>query len=190
MKHFFLCLFMPLVLVGCVPKKYLHYNEVKNNLATNKFSKILIVGTGTSGTNLFLETLSEELNKRLKQKKIETVYYHLGNNQAGANTMFKEITGKTKFDAVLQFAQLDETNNPIFLTSGAGGAPVGNGSSIMYSYQYRAIRFHQKFLMRYFEFSDLSNSMLDVNLDVKIDFINPRDYSKLSDYVIRSLRIE
>ncbi|MET0393569.1 MAG: hypothetical protein ABW019_10530, partial [Chitinophagaceae bacterium] len=144
---------------------------------------------GTSGTNLFLETLSEELNKRLDQKKIATVYHHLGNNQAAANTTFNEIIAKTRFDAVLQFAQLDETHNPIFVGAGYGSVPMSNGSSMGYSYSYREIRFQQKFLMRYFEFSDLLHSRIDVDLGVRMDFLNPRDYSTLSDYVIRSLKI-
>ncbi|MEI9946439.1 MAG: hypothetical protein WDN26_19740 [Chitinophagaceae bacterium] len=177
------------LLAGCAPKKYLYYNELKNDLSNKNFSNILIVGTGTSGTNLFLETLSEELKRRLKDQKIEITYHHLGNNQTEANYLFKEIVAKAKFDAVLQFAQLDETHNPIILHSGTGSVPTGNGT-MFYSYESRNIRFKQKFLMRYFDFSDLSHSMIDVNLDVNIDFINPLDYTKLSDYIIYSLKIE
>lgn len=178
------------LLAGCVPKKYLNYNEIKNDLTHKNFSTILIVSTGTSGTNFFLENLSDELNNRLKDRQIKTVYYHLGNNQSKANELFNDIIAKTKYDAILQFAQLDETNNPIVLTYGTGMVPFGNGSYADYSYLRRNIRFKQKFLMRYFDFSDMSKSLVDVNLDLNMDFINPGDYKKLSDQIIHSLRIQ
>jgi len=180
-----------MLLTGCATnKKYFYYQETKNELSKNNFSKVLIIGTGTSGTNLFLETLSEDLNKRLKQKQIETFYFHLGNNRTEANKIFKEIVRKNNYDAVLQFAQIDDTHNPIIISSGSGSMPTSNGGMIVYDYKYRTVRFRQKFLMKYFDFADLSHSIIDVNLDISMDFLNPRDYSRLSEKIVRSLKIQ
>jgi hypothetical protein len=44
--------------------------------------------------------------------------------------------------------------------------------------------------MKYFDFADLSHSIIDVNLDISMDFLNPRDYSRLSEKIVRSLRIQ
>lgn len=189
MKYFFLCLLATCSLISCEPTKYLYYSELKNNLADQKHPNILIVGTGTSGTNLFLTTLSEELNTRLKNKNITTVYHHLGNNRAKANEAFQEIVSKNKYDAVLHFAQLDETHDPVILSYNTNRVPVGNGY-VNYSYSTRNIRFQQKFLMRYFQIDDLTNSMVDADLDLSIDFVNKGDYSELSDYIISSLKIK
>lgn len=178
------------LLAGCAPQKYIDYKEFKNKLSKNNFSKILMVGTGTSGTRFFLENLSDELNRKLKEKEIETEYHHLGNNQTKATDLYNEIISKNKFDAVLHFSQLDETKNPIVLTSSLGGIPLSNGSSVIYSYTIREIRFHQLFLMQYFDFSNMATSLIDVNLNVNMDFINPKDYKKLSNHIITSLKIE
>lgn len=182
-------LIVSVVFIGCAPTKYLNYKEIKNHLGDRQFSKILIVGTGTSGTNLFLESVSDDLNKKLKSNNIKSVYHHLGNNQTEANRLFREIITLDKYDAILQFSQLDKTKDPIFLTSGSGSVPLNGGTRMDYSYQYRQIRFQQQFLLRYFDSSDLVNSIIDVNLDVNIDFVNPKDYSKLSSHIIRSLKI-
>lgn len=190
MNYIIRCLILVALLYSCATnKKFVYYHETKNELSKNSFSKILIVGTGTSGTNLFLENLSDELNKRLKQNNIETSYSHLGNNQAEANRMFSEIVKKNKYDAVLLFAQLDGTHDPVIIHSGGGTIPLNNGGVAGYEYSYRTIRFQQKFLMKYFSLANLSRSVIDVNLDVKMDFLNPNDYSILSEKIIRSLKI-
>ena len=190
MRQIYFILVISGLLGSCVPRKYFYYNEIRNNLENKRFSHIIIVGTGNSGTNLFLETLSDQLNKRLKQRKIETVYYHLGNNQAEASRQFNEIVSKGSYDAVLQFAQLDGTNDPIVIRSVGLSVPLRNGWQVDYSTDYRAVRFHQKYFMRYFALPDLEHSIVDVDLDVNMNFINPKDYSKLSDSIIRSLKIE
>jgi len=184
---------LPLVvcvlLCSCaVNKKYIDYAETKNELAKNSFSRILIVGTGTSGTHLFLQNLSEELNKRLKQNNVETSYFHLGNNQVQANKMFDDIIQKNTYDAVLLFAQLDGNHDPVIIHSGGGEVPTRNGGSIMFEYSYRTIRFQQQFLIKYFNISDLSRSIVDAKLDIKMDFLNPDDYSTVSEKIIQSLR--
>jgi hypothetical protein len=182
-------LILAVIITGCANEKYFHYNETKNDLGNNKFSRILITGTGTSGTNLFLETLSGDLNKKLKQKNIETVYFHLGNNQKEADRTFKQIIQKEKYDAVLQFAQIDEAHNPIIASTTSGSAPTNNGGRVIYSYTTRQIRFRQKFLVKYFDFADRSHSLIDANLDLNIDFLNPGDIDKLSKQIIKSLKL-
>lgn len=175
---------------GCALKKYLTYQEIKNNLPATTIRKILLVSTGTSGTNLFFETLSDGLNTKLKSKSIKTAYYHLGNNQIQANIAYQEIIRKENFDVVLQFAQMDEAHNPIIAYSGSGNIPLTNGSTLFYSYNYRAIRFEQMFLVKYFDPKDLSNSAIDANLKIRLDFLNSKDYLKLSNIIIKSLNIE
>jgi len=182
-------LILAVIIAGCANEKYVHYNETKNDLGNNKFSRILITGKGTSGTNLFLETLSDDLNKKLKQKNIETAYFHLGNNPTEANRIFKQIIQKEKYDAVLQFTQLDETHNPIIASTSNGSVPTNNGGSVIYSYTSRQVRFRQKFQVNYFDFADLSRSLIDVDIDLNIDFLNPGDIDKLSKQIIKSLKL-
>ena len=177
-------------LLGCMPGKYMTYQETKNSLDSADVRKILLVSTGTSGTNLFFETLSEDLNRKLKTKGIETIFYHLGNNQIKANNTYQQIIKNEKYDVVLQFAQMDETRNPVFAYSGSGTIPLSSGGTAYYSYNYRAIRFQQMFLVKYFDFQDLSNSAIDANLNISLDFLNPKDYVKLADIIIKSLKIK
>ena len=58
-----------------------------------------------------------------------------------------------------------------------------------YQYISRNIRCEQKFLIKYFDCKDLSNSLADISLGVRIDFINPNDYGKLVDKLIKSLKL-
>jgi hypothetical protein len=164
------------------------YQETRNNFQAPKVQKILLVSTGTSGTNFFFEMLSEELNNKLKFKGIQTVYYHLGNNKDLADKSYREIIQNADYDVVLQFAQMDETRNPIFASTGSGTVPLANGSA-NYSYNTRSVRFQQMFMVKYFDFQNLSNSAIDANLTICLDFLNPNEYNKLTGIIINSLKI-
>ena len=112
---------MAAILSNCVvPKKYIEHTELSSQVGPERFSRILMVSTGQSGTNLFLEELSERLNKKLAPKNVQAFYYHLGNKQAEANKQFNLLTQENKYDAILQVAQLDSSRNPIIITSGGG----------------------------------------------------------------------
>lgn len=177
------------IFINCtVPKKFIEYTELNNHVGAERFSRILIISTGQSGTNLFLEELSERLNKRLASKNIQTFYFHLGNNPVEANKQFNLLNQDNNYDAILRVAQLDSSRNPIIITTGGGSLPTRNG---MMSYQYfsRDIRYEQKFSIKYFDSKDLSNSLANISLGVRIDFLNPRDYSKLVDKLINSLKL-
>jgi hypothetical protein len=171
-----------------VPKKYLEYTESGNQVESEKFSKILIVGTGQSGSKLFLESLSEQLNNRLNSKNIQISHFHLGSNLTEANRQFRHLIQINEYDAVLQFAQVDSSKNPIFVTTGTGAAPAGPGVFAI-EYSYVDIRYEQRFLVKFFDFKDLSKSLVDINIGVRLDFINPGDYSGLVDRLVNTLKM-
>ena len=181
---------MAIIIAGCAVNnygKYVNYEVTKTANATNPGSRILIVGTGTSGTNFFLDNLSDDLNRRLAQKNIRTFYFHLGNNQQEADRAFKKIVNENHCDAILHFAQVDETHNPIRLNQTPSGLPSNSGkTNMIYT---RTIRYEQQFVLKYFELPDLQKTLIEANIGVKINTLNPNDYSEITEKIIRTLKL-
>ena len=171
-------------------KKVFTLKETQIDTVNKEFKSILILGSGSTATRIFLDNLSEVLIKKLKSEKIKSVYYYLNKASDTLSETFIAIS-KNDYDAILIFNPEDTAifksiskvnKNHISLPTIIGNyTAISPTTSITTSY-------HQSFNLNLYSHDDKSKALWEANLVVDFSMSGLSNYQNISNKIYWRLK--
>lgn len=153
---------------------YVRIKDIKKNTAAKDFDKILILGIGSASVRLVVDNLYEKLAIDLKDRKIESAYFFLGNNGDDASRKLKQILQNDNYEALMFFTQADI-------------------SQLSESYYLRElpralIKLDQAVAIRLVDINDSKNSIWEAMMEMNFTLTGKKVYQKISDLIIKNMK--
>jgi hypothetical protein len=175
-----------LMACSCASVKNPHYiifEESKGNVAYKPIQHLLIVGAGKLPTRFFLDEMSNQLVKDLKQKGIAAQYYFLGSDSVTAKNKFSLLLSKNDSVPVMTFFETDFAFVRPIYDHYYVPAPVA-----LVVIKVKDVRYSQGFTLDLFVPSATPNIGWSSNLDINYNFRDPGLYTSISSQVLKSLK--
>jgi hypothetical protein len=159
------------------------FKEITRLTQSPKINKILIVGSGGIGTHFFLDNISEELRRKFKNVKIETGYEFLGYKK-DFTSQLNTLISNGGFDAVLQFAPLNDVENNAFVAN----RYIGSSQGFTYKTINASVRFRQDFTVTLFIKDNSAYPLWKASLNTNLDSRQNIFYTRIANDIVYNLK--
>jgi protein TonB len=152
---------------------YVSVVDVKKNTVPRAYRKILLFGAGNSLVRLVIDKLDEQLAAELKNKRIESNYYFLGNDKDDALEKSEQILKAEKCDAIMVFMQVADSY--IKETTLIEGLPI------------REIKGRQTVAVQLFDANDKEHSIWEATISMNFNLTSDKAYKKIFDQILKNM---
>jgi hypothetical protein len=152
---------------------YISVVDVKKNTTPRTYHNILVLGAGNSLVRLVIDKVDEQLALELKNKKIASKYYFLGNDQKDALEKSEQILKTEKCDAIMVFVQIADSY--IQEKTLIEGLPM------------REIKGRQTVAVQLFDAKDKEHQIWEAIISMNFNLISNKKYKKISAQILRNM---